>query len=160
MKYMRLSGSGLCVGAVFMLCVLLPLNAAASTSADKVIRFGICPANIKSVLVTKEVGANVWHLVITLNSVGTEKFRQLQKKYFGEFVELAWDGVSFGRRRFDLAGLAGLKQLHLQSQGWLSHRAVEAQMKLLGNKSLDVPCGQINKSTLPPINSISSSIAH
>lgn len=145
MKYMRLLGSGLCISAVFMLCVLLPLNAVANTSADKVIRFGICPANIKSVLITQEVGANVWHLVITLNSVGTEQFRHLQKKkHFVELVEVDWDGVSFGRRRFDLAGFAGLKQLHLQSQGWLSRRAAEAQMKLLGNKSLDVPCGPID----------------
>jgi len=149
MKYMRLSGSGLCVGAVFMLCVLLPLNAAANTSADKVIRFGICPANIKSVLVTQEVDANVWHFVITLNSVGTEQFKHLQKeKHFVDLVEVDWDGVSFGRLRFgyavNLASLSGAKYIHLESQGWLSLRAAEAQMKLLGNKSLDVPCGPID----------------
>lgn len=143
MKYMRLPCNGLCVSMMLMLCVLLPHNAIASSSTDKAFRFGICPSNIKSVFVTKEVKADIWHLMITLNSVGTEQFRELQEKHFDKPVELAWDGASFGRRQLNLAGLAGAKQLLLQSRGWLSRSAAEAQMKLLTDKNLKVRCGEI-----------------
>ncbi|MGH7238567.1 MAG: hypothetical protein ACREHG_00725 [Candidatus Saccharimonadales bacterium] len=144
MKYIRLPCKGLYVNAMLMLYLLLPHNAIASSSMDKAFRFGICPSNIKSVLVTKEVKADIWHLMITLNSVGTEQFRDLQEKHFDKPVELAWDGVSFGKRQLNLAGLADAKQLLLQSRGWLSLHAAEAQMKLLGDKSFDVPCGPTN----------------
>jgi len=150
MKYMRLLYGRLYASAVFvfLLCVLLPHNAAANPSADKVIRFGICPDNIKSVLVTQEVGANVWYFVFTLNSVGTKQFRQMETtKHFVELVEVDWDGVSFGRVQFvnvvNIANASDAKYIHLQSQGWHSLSAAEAQMKLLGNKSLNVPCGKL-----------------
>lgn len=149
MMHKRVFYSGLCAGAMLMLCALLPHNAEASASSSTIIRFGICGSNVRNVLLTKGSDTDTWHFEITLNSIGTEQFRNMPNgEHLNDSVELDWDGVSLGRVLFtsviNSANLSDAKYIHLQSRDWLSLSAAEAQMKLLGHKDLDVPCGPID----------------
>lgn len=130
----------------FILCVLFSSTALASLPADKAIQFALCSANVESIILTKVPGNETkWEFVITLNSVGTQQFTQLEGMRPGQLVDVVWAGVSFGKRRLNLPIQSGSRKLRLGSK-WFNYRTAQKNFNLLNQKllhkrDLSSPCG-------------------
>ncbi len=110
--------------------------------ADGAVRFGICPANISTVIVTKEGdGEGPVRLAITLNSDGSKQLQFLSEQHLGEVVEMVFDGAVLVRTPVSARITSG----KVLSGRWSSERAAEELAKLLGNNTLGVPCGLIKE---------------
>lgn len=138
------------LGVLFVLSVLLPRSAMAGPPDGKVSQFDLCSVNVKNIVLTKVPGNKTeWEFVITLNSLGAQQFKALEKTHFGKIVEVEWAGVPFGRRRLDLPIPEGAKTLFLGST-WLSYNDAENKLDTL-NKNLQrthdlkTPCGGMSR---------------
>lgn len=118
----------------------------AGDASERVIRFQLCSSNVKNIGLYKQSGlGNLWHFVVILNDDGTKQFADLQKKRFGDPVEIVWAGVEFGRRRLNIIDLSAAHNLMLVSK-WENYRRAQAKMALLHRRllhkdRLDEPCG-------------------
>jgi hypothetical protein len=113
-----------------------------AADADGAVRFGICPANISTVIITKEGdGEGPVRLAITLNSDGSKQLQSLSEEHLGEVVEMVFDGAVLVRAPLSARITSG----KVLSRRWSSERAAEEFAKLLGNNTLEVPCGLIKE---------------
>ena len=137
----------LCAG--LLLCASLAHDASAGQPVNRVVRFALCSINIKSIIPAEVPGSRTkWELVITLNRIGVREFRHLENKSPGQFVEVVWDGVSFGTRRLDLPIRSDAKQLLLGTRS-LSRASAVARLNLLSKRLLH------SKSTSPHCGALS-----
>jgi hypothetical protein len=128
--------------ALVALVAALPSAASASADVEEAIRFGICPANISNVIVTKEEGGGgLVRLAIALNSAGSEELQSLSEQHLGEVIEVVFDGAILVRASLTTSITSG----KLLSRRWSSAAAAEGLAKLLGNNTLGVPCGPMGK---------------
>ena len=115
---------------------------AGAGDADGAVRFGICPANISNMIVTKEGdGEDAVRLAITLNSAGSKQLESLSEQHLGEVVEMVFDGAVLVRTPVSARITSG----KVLSGRWSSVRAAEELAKLLGNNTFGVPCGLIGE---------------
>jgi len=141
-----INGLGSLAIALVALLVVLPRAGAAGGDADGAGRFGICPANISNVIVTKEGdGEGTVRLAITLNSAGSKQLQSFSDQHVGEVVEVVFDGAVLVRTPVSARITSG----KVLSRRWSSVSAAEELAKLLGNSTLGVPCGPIGGSLRP-----------
>lgn len=135
----------LCVGIFILTFSLLGVSSALGGSADpkkRPTRFGVCFSNMAEVVVVKEGrrGEGKTLLFIRLNEKGMHQIEGLTKSHQGKIVEFVFDGVVLSRDLIrDPIPVRGMV-----SYPWSSEDAAEEMAKLLRNKFLKVPCGQIN----------------
>ena len=144
MKYIGSLHRSLCVSLV--LCALLPRDASSQQATTEVIPFFLCSGNVKNVVLTKVPGNDKqWEFVITLNSTGTQQFKELEEASPGHLVDIVWAGVSYGSRRLDLPVEADATSLVLGSKWFTSttaHSTFDLLNKnLLKKSNLTSPCG-------------------
>lgn len=136
--------TGLGCLAVVLAALIASLSRAdaGARDADGAVRFGICPANISNVIVTKEGdGEGPVRLAITLNGDGSKQLQPLSEQHLGEVVEVVFDGAVLLRTTVS----ARIDSGKVLSGRWSSERAAEELAKLLGNNTLKVPCGLIGQ---------------
>ena len=131
---------------VLLLWVPLVCRASGEPLPGRVTKFALCSSNVKSIILTRVPGSGTkWEFVITLNKFGVRQFRHLELKKPGEFVDVVWEGVSFGRRRLDLPVQPSAENLFFGSR-WFNRRAAQTKLarlnkRLQRTKKLNSPCG-------------------
>lgn len=83
--------------------------------------------------------------MITLNSIGTQQFKQLEERNPGQLADVIWAGRSFGTLSLDLPVPSGAKKLVLGSE-WYGLDEANAKFDLLNKnlchkRNLTSPCG-------------------
>lgn len=107
---------------------------------------------MKNIVVAKQVDGDAYRLVITLNSLGAEQFRQMESRYAGGIINIEWAGISLGEHRLYVNVSEDAKQLLLGS-AWMSRRNAEGKLqlveqRLLHKKNPHAPCGLIRSSKI------------